>query len=226
MPELEHALRELGRELAWPPEPDVAATVRERLGGPARPRPRRRGLALAFAAVGAALAVALAVPPARSAILDFLRIGGAKVERVETLPQLRPGTSVPGVPATLEEARAALPFTPAEPPGEPERILLDRGAGWVTFVYPDRLLSAFRGDELLLKKAVEAGTRTEWVAVGGAAALWIEGAEHAVFLPGGEARLAGNVLLWVRDGVTYRLEGDLTRAEALRFAGTLGASGT
>jgi hypothetical protein len=32
--------------------------------------------------------------------------------------------------------------------------------------------------------------------------------------------LAGTVLLWNRDGLLLRLEGDLTRDEALRIAGT------
>jgi hypothetical protein len=39
----------------------------------------------------------------------------------------------------------------------------------------------------------------------------------------GEAttRLAGNVLLWEAHGVTYRLEGDLSRADALELAGQI-----
>lgn len=40
--------------------------------------------------LGGALAVALAVPPARTAILDWLGVGSAWIELVDTLPALEP----------------------------------------------------------------------------------------------------------------------------------------
>lgn len=214
MPELERALRELGRELDWPRERDLAPAVAARLGAPGRRRDRRP-LALAFAALALVAAAALAVPPARSAILDFLRIGGVAVERVETLPDLPAARVAPGRPVTLEEARAAVDFPLAVPTGY-EAITL--AGQMVTFVWPDRLLSQLPGHELVLRKALAGETEVAFVSVGGAEGVWIEGALHGVELPGGARRLAGNVLVWTRGGTTFRLEGDLTRAEALALA--------
>lgn len=221
MPDLELALRQLGRDLDWPATPSLAPAVAGRL--PARRR--RRPFVLALAAALSALAVAFAVPPARSAILDFFGIGGVQVERVETLPDLPAARAAPGRPATLEEARDIVSFDVVVPAGY-EGVYLDRVADIVTFVWPDRLLSEFPGDELLLRKVVPDEAAVELLSVHGAQGLWIEGAPHGLFLPGGEERLTGNVLIWVRDGVTFRLEGDLTLERALAIAGTLDPSGT
>ncbi len=53
--------------------------------------------------------------------------------------------------------------------------------------------------------------------------LWIAGEQHVVYWLAAPPRLAGNVLLWERDGVTYRLEGrTLTKERALELARELG----
>ncbi|HJQ73513.1 MAG TPA: hypothetical protein VJ814_01410, partial [Gaiellaceae bacterium] len=89
MAELERDLRETGRLLAWPAEPDLSPRVRARLGE-AAPRERffarRRVLVVALAALVVAVGAAFAVPPARTAILRFFHIGGETIERVDTLP--------------------------------------------------------------------------------------------------------------------------------------------
>jgi hypothetical protein len=52
--------------------------------------------------------------------------------------------------------------------------------------------------------------------------LWLSGAAHVFVFPGAPPRLAGNVLLVLRAGLTLRIEGKgLPRAEALRLAGEL-----
>ena len=217
MPDLELALRQLGRELDWPPEPLLAPRVAAGLRAPGRRR-LARPLALAFAVLGAAVAVAMAVPPARSAILDFFGIGGVEIRRVETLPPLPAERVAPGIRVPLAEARNSVDFDLVVPEGYRSVYLVD---GVVTFVWPDRLLMELRGDELLLKKVVDQDASIERLEVEGHPAVWLEGPPHGLYMPGGEARLAGNVLIWVRDGVTFRLEGDLTRARALELAGTL-----
>ena len=83
MSSLEQRLQELGRELAFPPEPDLARAAR---AAPGRPFPWRW---VALAAAVVALAAAFAVPQARTSILRFFHIRGATVERVETLPAAR-----------------------------------------------------------------------------------------------------------------------------------------
>jgi hypothetical protein len=162
--------------------------------------------------------VALAVPPARSAILDFFGIGGVEIRRVETLPRLPAERAAPGVRVPLDEARDSVVFDVVAPEGYRSVYLAD---GIVTFVWPDRLLMELRGDEPLLKKVLEQDSTIAWLDVDGYPGVWIEGPPHGLYLPGGDARLAGNVLIWVRDGVTFRLEGDLTRERALELAGTL-----
>lgn len=68
------------------------------------------------------------------------------------------------------------------------------------------------------------------VEVDGGRGYWIEGEAHRFFLyregEGGEPRaedyrLAGNVLLWERDGLTFRLESPLSRSEAIVIARSL-----
>ncbi|MEX2211260.1 MAG: hypothetical protein WD689_05795 [Gaiellaceae bacterium] len=217
MPELEAALRQLAAEIAWPPERNLAPGVTARLR-----KPKRRWLALA-AVPAAALAVAFAVPPARSAILDFFGIGGVEIRRVDTLPGLSTERAAPGIRVPLAEALNSVAFDVVVPDGY-RSVYLE--AGIVTFVWPDRLLMQFEGDELVLKKILAEDTSVEWLGVAGHMGVWIEGAPHGLFLPGGEKRRAGNVLIWVRNGVTYRLEGELTRARALALAGTITPRGT
>ena len=91
MPDLERQLRELGNVLELPAAPDLVDAVRSRIGEDRVPGlQRRRWLVVAIAALGLALAAAMAVPQARTAILEFLHIRGASVERVPTLPSVSP----------------------------------------------------------------------------------------------------------------------------------------
>jgi hypothetical protein len=61
--------------------------------------------------------------------------------------------------------------------------------------------------------------------VDGEPGLWIEGPRHEFLYRTRELdaardtqRLAGNTLLWKRGPLTLRIEGDLSRSEALRIA--------
>lgn len=218
MPDLELALRQLGAELAWPPEPALAARVAAATRAPRPRRSLRRPLVLGFAVLVLAVAVAMVVPPARSAILDFFGIGGVEIRRVETVPRLPAERAAPGIRVPLAEARNSVDFDLVVPDGYRSVYFT---AGIVTFVWPDRLLMELQGDEQLLKKVADQRARIQSVSVNGYPGVWIEGAPHGLFLPGGEGRLAGNTLIWVREGVTYRLEGELTRARALALARTL-----
>src|SRR6266542_1928935 len=213
MPDLELALRQLGAELDWPAQPSLAPRVATRLRA-LRRRRLGRPLALGLAVLGAAVAVAFAVPPARSAILDFFGIGGVEIHRVETLPPLPAERVAPGVQVTLADARIHVDFDLVVPAGY-RSVYLE--AGIVTFVWPDRLLMELRGDAPLLKKVVEQDSTVESLDVEGYPAVWIEGPPHGLYMPGGDARLAGNVLIWVENGITFRLEGDLTRGRALQL---------
>ena len=74
----------------------------------------------------------------------------------------------------------------------------------------------------LVKKLIGSGSSVDQFEVDGDAAVWIEGGPHVVLLaaPDGTIReengwLAGNTLLLDRDGVTTRVEGALTRDQAV-----------
>jgi hypothetical protein len=86
----------------------------------------------------------------------------------------------------------------------------------------------------LLLAQFEAGEGTFWqtkevsravyvgpARVNGTDGLWMEGSHNLMIALDPVGRPAGNVLLWEQDGVTYRLESDLTRADSIALAGTL-----
>ena len=249
MTELERALASLGAELAYPEAPDVSAAALRRVAEPAPARrPGRRTLVLAFVVLVAAVGAAMAVPQARTAILEFFRLRGATVERVETLPRVPPATEnaldlgrprpegdpyvkLPGVvvPAALGPPDASylsaeaygLRLTMVYEPGErvPESPYTGVGI----------LISEFVGGgaERYVEKLADAGTRVERLQVGPYPALWLEGGPHVVFFetergvfedPG---RLAGNTLLVERDDVLVRIEGEISRARAIEIAESL-----
>jgi hypothetical protein len=216
MTPLEHALVALGRELELPPAPDLVASVRARL----EPRRNRRPLVLALAAALAALAAALAVPQARSTILRFFHLGGVTIERVETLPPAdeRSLTEGLGPSLSVDEAATAASFRPLLPPGI-GRVHLNEGAILVLLRAHGRpvLLTEF-GGSIYMKKVLGGETRIDEVRVGRDYGLWVAGARHVFRMPSRAPRMAGNVLLWTHSEITLRLEGRLTKAEAVRLA--------
>ena len=151
MRELEHELRPLGRELDWPPTPDLSASVSARLRAPdAARRPdrarARRGFALrgilpptglrrSFAIAVVALLVLAggvfaAVPSVRDSVLEFFGLQGATVERREQLPPPpKPHPLGLGERTTLATARDSVAFDPLVPDaaGKPDGVFIDSG---------------------------------------------------------------------------------------------------
>jgi hypothetical protein len=252
MTDLEQALFRLGPEIAFPETPDVAGAVAQRLAERPplrrlRRLPARRTLALAFAVLVVAVGLAMAVPPARTAILEFFGLRGATVERVDELRPLpdRVGRDLLlGDRLELTEAarRAAFDVLVPERLGAPDSVWYSEfpAGGRVSLVYRPReglpptretgvglLVTEFRGDfdpDFIGKFAPQA-TRVEHLTVGGASAIWFEGGPHEVLFraPDGQVipdtiRLAGNTLLLERGNVLVRLEGTLSRDEAVAIA--------
>jgi hypothetical protein len=227
--ELERSLRELGGEIAWPATPALRPTLEARRRRIAFPggRPLALGLAVLVAALAGVLALS---PGARSAFLEIFRLRGATVELVETLPDVTVQRPDFGERVGREEAERRVGFELLDL-GEPDAIhvLGDRMA---TLVYgdparPRLVLSQLRGSvyEGFVKKAGAGGTRVEEVRVGGELGLFVSGDEHFVLFrtAAGDVTdertyLAGTVLLWNRGDLLLRLEGDLTREEALELA--------
>ena len=238
MSELELELRELGATIAYPSTPDLARAVGARIAARRQPwwraLSRRQALALGLAVVAVSAAAVLAVPPARTAVLRFFHIGSVTVERVETLPQARerPLSTGLGSRVSVAQGERIAGFRLLLPPLKErvERVyarsnvqsaFLDvRGAGTV-------LLTEIRGRRSLdfAKKFSGEATRVDPVSVRGEFGLWMQGAPHVVMFEDQSGRiqefttrLAGNVLVWTRGDLTFRLEGPLTKQRALEIA--------
>jgi hypothetical protein len=213
------------------------------------PRGLRRALVLAVVSLLVACgAVFAAVPGVRDAVLEFVGLQGATIERRETLPPAPPVAPLDlGSRTTLERASRRLAFDPLVPadPGEPDGVYVsDRAPGGeLSLAYRARedlprarttglglLVTEIRGDLMpeLFGKLAPQSARIEELTVGGEPAAWIEGAEHFFFYrgPGGhvvedDLRLAQNVLLMQRGPMLIRLEGAFGLSRALEIAGSL-----
>jgi hypothetical protein len=235
--DLETRLAALSEDLAWPPTPDLAGPVLARVA--AEPRRRRAPalrlrlapVAAAVAAALLALAVALAASPAvRARLADWLGVGTVRIQRVERLPDIGPAAGLGlGERTSLAAARrrTGLDVPVVRALGAPDAVYVQAGGSAVSLVYVARpglppstngigaLLSVLPAGGLLpVQKLVAGGVPITQVRIRGARGYFI-GGEH-VFGP--PQRLAGRTLLWARDGVTYRLEGALPRATAVRLA--------
>jgi hypothetical protein len=248
MTELERSLRLLGDAVAFPEAPDVSEAVQRRLEGlrPERRRPRRRTLVLSFAVVALAIGAAMAVPPARTAILDFFGLRGATVQRVESLPTVptepAPGSELLlGEPLPVEDERLLVPaalgrpdaaYAAEEDYGLRLTLVYGPGDGVPRSEYTGVgiLVTEFDGaiDTRYLDKMVDPDTSVEQLTIGGNRALWLEGGPHFVVFRTesgdiGEdvGRLAGNTLLLEHEGTLLRIEGQIDRARAIEIAESL-----
>jgi hypothetical protein len=222
MTNLDHELRRLAPFVELPPERDLAPAVRARIGA-WRPRPSKLVLVLALLVV--AVVVAFAVPPARSAILRWLGLGNARIEFVDRLPNAPVrGALDLGSRTSLAEARDRVPYhvLTSRLLREPKEVHV-RG-DQVAFVYGRKLVvQQSRG--MFFVKQVGPGTHVDQLSLNGAQAVWITGTPHFFGYSGADGQahpmsfyLAGNALIWQRGELTLRLEGKLTRAEAVRIA--------
>jgi hypothetical protein len=151
--QFESHIQSIARAHPYPPTPDIAAAVAQRLEGkPALKLAPRRRWALAVAVMLILLlSVSLAVPPVRAQILEFLQIGGIRIflrqptptstptSQVGTLSEITP-TPLPTLQTypsiehlsgetTLDAAQEAVDFPiplPSYPPdlGPPDRVFL------------------------------------------------------------------------------------------------------
>ena len=211
-------MRDLQRDLR-----DLAGAI----AVPAAPEQRRLVLALAIVLVVAVVA-GLAVSPARTAILRFFGIGAVQVELVDRLPAVEPDVPL-ALGREIELSEAPFRILRPELLGEPDAVYASGNVVTLLYGSPDRvrLLVTEIGYSALspevAKKLVVGTTAARFVEVAGSPgfALWIEGEPHVVDLPGAPARLAGNTLIWVRDGRTLRLEGAEELDDALAIAASM-----
>jgi hypothetical protein len=230
MSELELALTNLGRELEYPATPDLVEPVRRRLAQGRRPLAWRRPLVIALAALLVAAAAAMAVPQARSHILDWLGIGGVTIRYVDDLPKVEKATEDLGLGERmrLSDVRLQVAFSVRVPQIEgleDPAVYFRPAASQVSLLYgseeePRLLISQILATGAL-QKLLNSGTDVERVSAGGALGVWLEGGEHVLYYPGGgeeRQRLVGNTLILQRpDNVTVRIEADIPKEEALRI---------
>ncbi|GAA4562657.1 hypothetical protein GCM10023176_04830 [Micromonospora coerulea] len=238
MDDLERELRDLAAWLDTPDASDVTDDVRARLAAPARRR-RRWRYYLAVALVAVLVAV---LPPGRAALADavagLLRFSGIIIDTSSApVPPTGSPSPLPSQrPASLHEAQGMLRFPIRLPAklGPPEQVLVADVDGTgayrvVTLLYRGGALrlDAFDGrlDPVFQKQA--AGPGVEWVQVDGGFAVWIGGPHALAYVDRAgtvhveTARLAASTLIWEEAGVSYRLEGDLTKGEAIEIANSL-----
>ncbi|HEX8228070.1 MAG TPA: hypothetical protein VF826_02025 [Chloroflexia bacterium] len=252
-------LKEYARGFSYPPTPNIAASVRERLGGERVGAKRGTTLArprlawVAVAVVVLSLGAALFAPDVQAFVRSILRIGSVDIVLATPTATVftSPGTPAPArLPTVLENldgrttllsarTRARFPLkTPSYPTdlGLPDLVYLQDPQSMVVFVWldpqqPDHaLLSVFeivegRG---LAEKMVSSPEVVEETTVNGERAAWVRGPHYLVFVnPDGRTEfqqhmlVEGNVLLWQGGDITYRLETDLPREEAIKIAESL-----
>ena len=155
-----------------------------------------------------------------------------------------------GQQSSLQQARSGLTWQLLVPAslGPPDEVYVEPAleapsGGEVTLAYAARqgipaagetgvgvLITEAHGaiNSEFFGKIIGPGTTIEPVTVAGSSGYWIAGAPHqVVFVDGSGAirfetlRLATNTLLINKDGTVVRIEGDLTKAEALEIAASL-----
>jgi hypothetical protein len=235
MTELERALLAVGQNLEVPAAPDLTGAVRARLAEGRRPSLfSRRVLVVALAVLAVAVGAVLAVPQARSTIKDWLGIGNVTIRYVEELPPVEQATDDLGLgeQMSLEEARERAGFQVRLPNVEglddPPKVYYNEESSQVAFLYGSeekpKLLITQADARGAIEKIVNLNvTERELVVVEpGYAGVWLYGEKHAIFYPSTEHeepfRLVGNALVYEIDGVTLRIEAELSKDEALRIA--------
>ncbi|HEV2712073.1 MAG TPA: hypothetical protein VGU26_03165 [Gaiellaceae bacterium] len=231
MSELELALVSLGRQLDYPETPDLSGAVRRRLAEGERPRSWRRPLVMALAVLAVVVAAVMAVPQARSTILDWLGIGSVTVRQVEELPKIEGSDLRLGRRVSLAEARRLATFAVRVPTLSGYRhpaVYFRRDVTQVSLLYgsikePKLLISEIWAPGAI-DKLVTTRTDVELVREGEWRGAWLHGGEHVLYLPGfdRELRLVGNALVVQgSDGVTVRIEADVSKQEAIRILRSL-----
>ena len=248
---VESELRAYALELDAALEPlDLSSAVTSRLeassaGIRPRERARRRRLVAALVATLAVTAT-LAIPPARAAVTNFLEVGAVRVHEGPPPGGATTGPLLLGELTTLDAARARMPAVvpAARGFGSPDEVWFDGTAGGVTsLVYragrgltaaknTDRiglLIQEFSGDGSgFLHKYLTNGSHAQQVAVGPYDGVFITGGDHffAYDAASGEGvtadgRLVGNALVFQREGLTIRVEGDLPLTRMVAIGASL-----
>ena len=246
--EMDALLRRAASSFSYPATPSMSKAVRARLQ--ARPSFVNRtmdalaaagSLQLSRAAFGVLVLVvvggALAVPASRSALADFFRLSHVRVEREPiagpTPPALSPGSFARPSTASAAQQLADFPLLFPMVDGDrraPEGVYVqgeNSNLPTVIFTYDDYDLYQTRLG--YFAKGGPDPSLIHDIEFDGQAAFWIdEGGHIASFLDEQGRRVVESrrtvdraTLLWERDGITYRLETNLSQEAAIGVAQSL-----
>jgi hypothetical protein len=242
---IESVLFELGGQIAWPEHPDQTAAIVGRLTSSARQERRLRWIPVTVALLLVVASILVLSPGAREAVADLLGVAGIEVRFGGDDPPPVGADLELGEAVSLEEAMAAVDYAVSVPelPGRPDAVYLSErpSEGRISMVWEGGgSLPAAGGSDLgliysqneVFVKSVRPDNGVRVVEIAGIIGLWIDGAPHVITYEDAagntaeeETRLAGNVLMWERAGVTHRIETTLPLAEAVRLAESLVPAG-
>jgi hypothetical protein len=246
MPDLEQQLAELSGAIAWPPTPTlrVLTPVRPQpfVWG------RVLAVAAALALIAGALLAYTPTRDAIASFLNLHTTVHRveQLATPSPLPSGPLGKRLGlGTPTSLAQAQSQVKWRIVVPAslGRPDEVYLQQGApsgGEVTLVYgarPDIKVSGQTGVSVLVTeargtvneqffgKSIGPGTTIESVSVNGHAGWWISGQPHDFFFTDAAGnpyfdtlRLATNTLIFDDNGTIVRIEGDMTKTQALDVA--------
>jgi len=228
----------LGRSVpASAPDERLAAAVVSRVSGTSRPRPARsrRRLTVAVSVVVAVLLGALAAPPVRATLADWFDFAAVRVHLDDDAPDSGAGGAPVGPPAaaggrSLSQAAGQVDFVPVVPTklGRPDGVGVSADGRVLSLSWdtPGGVVRLDQLDGRLDYRLAKTARDVQFTDVAGDFALWFDRPHEVVTLDADgtqlreSARLAGNTLIWEDAGVTLRLEGDLSLAEARAIAAT------
>ncbi|MFC5289481.1 hypothetical protein ACFPM7_20710 [Actinokineospora guangxiensis] len=218
-------LRALGRSLEASAPPELVEAVMARVAAEPRLSWWSRRWRAVVGGIAAVVLVGALTPPVRAAVVQWL--GAVAVWEVAGAP---PG-GVPAPPVAggvaLAEARSSVSFPVAVPGalGEPRSVEVSGDRQRVSMSWRD---GSVRLDQvagtLAPYFAKTVYDRVVFTSVRGGEALWLAGPHRLEVVGAGgrervePPRLAGSTLIWVAEGVTFRLEGVPTREEAVAIA--------
>lgn len=237
MSDLEVRLVELGGRLDHPDGDGLLERVRTQIDGQCPTSTvARHGRVVRRVLVGAAAAVliaAISLPASRTAIADFFRVDGVELRAARDRPKATPSSTTLPPLNSIAAAQQRVDFTvrSANGLGTPA-VTVDPEVpgGLVTLDYPGYRIVEFAApsDGAVMAKFLDPKTHVTRTEVRTNPGYWITGTHHqmAYLDRDHQVRTAtmqttGHVLLWSEDGVTIRVEGPETLAQAQSVAASL-----
>lgn len=251
MPELEDQLLALGESIAWPGTPSITVRFAPVFSLPVRTARARipRWVLVAAAVLLIVAAVAFTWLGLHTTIY---RVPNLPVTTPRSPGVLGSNLGL-GTATTLAGAQSRVRWKVMAPAslGRPDAVYImlpptGPSGGEVTLVYARApgiapaaetgvavLVTEARGTvaEIYFQKTLGPGTTLEQVTVGGHPGYWISGHPHDFGFVTADGyvlveplRLATNTLIVDVDGSVVRIEGDMTKDQALAIAGTLAAA--